>query len=58
VPGLDRLREVDPDAAARLEALVRAAEARQEAEAAAAADEALRLVPRPVRGLVRKVLLG
>ncbi len=47
-----------PEANARVQQLVRAAERRQVQEAARALDEALGLVPRPLRGVVRKVLVG
>jgi hypothetical protein len=47
-----------PDVTARVQALVADAETRQVAEADAALDSALRIVPRPLRGVVRKVLLG
>jgi hypothetical protein len=47
-----------PDVPARVQSLVRDAEARQERELAEALDTSLRIVPRPLRGLVRKVLLG
>ncbi|WP_354697717.1 hypothetical protein DSM112329_03356 [Paraconexibacter sp. AEG42_29] len=47
-----------PDTVARVRALVAAAEQRQAEEADAALDTALGIVPRPLRGVVRKVLLG
>jgi hypothetical protein len=49
---------LDPEAAARLEQLVTEAERRQDRELAAALKRTLRLVPWPLRGLARKVLLG
>ena len=49
---------LDPAVGDRVMALVAAAEARQVAEADQAVDHALALVPRPLRGLVRKALLG
>ena len=52
------IRALGPEATARITALVAAAEERQAAEADAALDTALKIVPRPVRGIVRKVLLG
>ncbi len=45
-----------PDALARLETLLRAAERRQLDELAAALEHALRIVPRPVRPIIRKVV--
>ena len=47
-----------PEITARVEALVRDAEQRQAEEAEHALDRAMRIVPRPLRGIVRKVLLG
>lgn len=52
------IQALGPEAVARVQRLVREAEARQEAEAAAALDTALDIVPWPVRGVVRKVLIG
>ncbi len=52
------IRALGPEATARVQALVLAAEQAQEAEAAEALDKALRAVPRPLRGVVKKVLLG
>lgn len=45
-----------PEAATRLRELVAAAEERQEREAAESLETALRIVPRPLRGVVKKVL--
>lgn len=47
-----------PDVAGRVQALVRAAEERQAREAQDALGTALKVVPRPLRGVVRKVLTG
>ncbi|UTI66774.1 hypothetical protein NBH00_11330 [Paraconexibacter antarcticus] len=52
------IRALGPDAVARLQTLVGQAEQRQADEAEAALQTALQLVPWPVRGIVRKVLLG
>lgn len=54
-PGIMAL---DPSVGDRVLALVAAAEERQVAEADHAVDHALAIVPRPLRGVVRKVLLG
>ncbi len=54
-PGIQAL---GPEAVARLQTLVEQAERRQADEAEAALQTALQLVPWPVRGVVRKVLLG
>jgi len=59
--GLTVPREIDelgPEVAARVTALVEAAEERQSREAEQAVEQALAIVPKPLRGLVRKVLLG
>lgn len=45
-----------PDVEERLDGLVAAARARQAAELERALDDTLRIVPRPLRGLVRKVV--
>ncbi len=45
-----------PDAADRVQALVEQARARQLRELGEALDHTMRLVPRPLRGVVRKVL--
>jgi hypothetical protein len=45
-----------PDAEARIAELVRAAEARQTQELRRALDHTLRIVPRPLRGIVRKMV--
>lgn len=47
-----------PDAAAAVAALVVDAERRQAAEVEAALVEGLRVIPRPLRGIARKVLVG
>lgn len=54
-PGIAAL---GPEAVARLQALVAQAEQRQADEAEASLQTALQVVPWPVRGIVRKVLLG
>lgn len=54
----DAILALGPDTVATVEAMVAAAEERQLAEADAALDTALKIVPRPARGIVRKVLLG
>lgn len=50
------IRELGPEATERLEALVAAAEERQVRESEQALETALRIVPRPLRGVVKKVL--
>lgn len=50
------LASYDEDRLRRLEGLVRAALAREDQEFADAVDRTLALVPRPLRGTVRKVL--
>jgi hypothetical protein len=52
-PGLERLSDTEQ---AHLAALIAGARHRQAAELAAAADRALRFVPRLLRGPIRKVL--
>lgn len=47
-----------PDACREVSALVLAAERAQSAEVEHALQEGLRAVPRPLRGLARKVLVG
>lgn len=47
-----------PEVTLRVEALVAAAERQQDADADVAIDAALRIVPRPMRGVVRRVLIG
>lgn len=47
-----------PEITAKAQALVATAERRQAAEADAALNEALEIVPRPLRRVVRKVLFG
>jgi hypothetical protein len=54
-PGIAAL---GPEVAERLDAMVRDAHARQRQELADALDQTLRIVPRPLRGVVRKVLTG
>jgi hypothetical protein len=51
------LAEVDPATVARLAEAVSAESRRQEAEIARSIDDALRLVPRPVRGIVRRIIV-
>ena len=50
------IRELGPEAVERLESLVAAAEQRQVAEQAQSLETTLRIVPRPFRGVVKKVL--
>lgn len=52
------IESLGPEVSLRVVALVTAAEDRQAVEAEQALDQALAIVPKPVRGLVRKVLLG
>ena len=52
------IQALGPDAVERLQALLVRAEQQQAAEAEAALQTALKIVPRPVRGIVRKVLIG
>jgi hypothetical protein len=52
------VRALGPEVTARVQRLVADAEIRQEAEADAALDKALAIVPRPLRGVVRRVLIG
>jgi hypothetical protein len=47
-----------PDVADRVRELVAAAERRQDAEVEAALQDGLRTIPRPLRGVARKVLVG
>lgn len=47
-----------PDVSGRVQHLVRDAERRQVEEADRALDKALGMVPRPFRGVVKKVLVG
>jgi hypothetical protein len=47
-----------PEAVERIDALVRDAHERQRRELAGALEHTLTIVPRPLRGLVRKVLTG
>lgn len=47
-----------PEAREAVAAMVAAAERRQAQEVEAALHEGLRVVPRPLRGLARKVLVG
>lgn len=51
------LAEVEPAVVTRLAAAVAAETRRQEAEIERAVDDALRLVPRPFRGIVRRLIL-
>ncbi len=50
------IRELGPEAVERLEAMVATAEREQVAESERSLDTALRIVPRPFRGAVKKVL--
>lgn len=52
------IRALGPEAVERLQTLLAQAEQRQAEEADAALDTALGIVPRPLRGVVRKVLVG
>ncbi len=52
------IRDLELTVAAEVEALVAEAEHRQDAELLAALEAALGAVPRPLRGVVRKVLIG
>lgn len=50
------LHNLDPDLVTRLAAAVTAESRRQEQALGQAVDHALRLVPRPLRGIVRKMI--
>lgn len=52
------ITELGPEVAARVAELVAAAERGQDAEVEVALQEGLRAVPRPLRGIARKVLVG
>lgn len=52
------VRALGPEVTARVERLVADAEVRQEAEAEVALDKALSIVPWPLRGVVKRVLIG
>jgi len=54
-PGIAKL---GPEVTERLEHMIRDAHAQQRAELGAALDRTLRIVPRPLRGVARKVLTG
>ena len=54
-PGIARL---GPDVTQRLEQLIGDAHARQRAELGEALNRTLRIVPRPLRGIAKKVLTG
>lgn len=54
----DGIVALGPDAEATVAALVVAAERRQAAEVETALVEGLRVIPRPLRGVARKVLVG
>ena len=54
-PGIAKL---GPEVTGRLEQLIEDAQASQRRELAAALDRTLRIVPRPLRGVARKVLTG
>ena len=54
-PGIAKL---GPEVTARLEELIEDAHASQRRELAEALDRTLRIVPRPLRGVARKVLTG
>ena len=51
------LADVDPAVVVRLTDAIAQESARQEAEIERAVDDALRLVPRPFRGIVRKLVV-
>lgn len=52
------LAQVDPQTLVTLHAALQDAHARQERELAAAFEGTISVVPRPLRGRVRKLLLG
>lgn len=52
----DGIAALGPDARQRLDGLVAAAQQHQQQELRDALEETLRIVPKPLRGLVRKVL--
>jgi len=52
------IARLGPDVAPRVDELVAQAERRQDRELEEALTKTLRIVPGPLRGLVRKVLLG
>ena len=52
------IAELGPDVIERLERMIDDAHARQRAELVEALDRTLRIVPRPLRGVARKVLTG
>lgn len=54
VPG--GIEALGPEAVGLVERLVAAAEDRQDAELRDALEKTLRLVPRPLRGVVRRIL--
>jgi hypothetical protein len=51
------LADLDPELVSRLAAAVTAEGRRQEAEVARSVDDALHLVPRPFRGIVKRLIL-
>jgi hypothetical protein len=54
----DGIAALGPDVTERLEQMIREAHARQRAELGDALDRTLRIVPRPLRGVAKKVLTG
>lgn len=50
------IKALGPEAGERIEALVADARARQQRELAAALENTLRIVPKPLRSVVRKVV--
>jgi hypothetical protein len=58
VPIPEGLAALGPDVEAKLRRLVADAERRDDRELVEALDSAMKLVPRPLRGVARKVLLG
>jgi hypothetical protein len=54
----DGIAALGPEAREAVAAMVTAAERRQAREVEAALHEGLRVLPRPLRGIARKVLVG
>lgn len=50
------VKALGPEAEAKLDKLVADARARQQQELAGALEETLKIVPKPLRGVVRKVV--
>ena len=53
----DSTAELDPTVLTRLADAVHAEHARQDQAIGAAVDDALRLVPRPLRGIVKRIII-